>query len=75
MIASFAESLEARFSSIDLRFSQVIPSSASVTQSSDVSCQDVNCNCSLSAPPVAVWTEHQPDGVPPHRIPTTWEPP
>ena len=62
MFASFAESLEARFSSIDRGFSWVIPTSASVTHSSDVSCQEVNFNHSLSAPsPVAVRTEHLPD--------------
>ena len=62
MIASFAKSLEARFSSFDCRFSQVMTSSASVTQPSDVSCQDVNSNHSLSAPsPVAMRTEHPPD--------------
>ena len=41
MFDSFAESLEASFSSTDRRFSQVIPSSAYVSQSSAVSCQDV----------------------------------
>ena len=57
-----AESLEDRFSSIDRRFSQVIPNSAFVTQSSDVSCQDVTSNSSLSAPSlVAMRTEHPPD--------------
>ena len=57
MFASFAESLEVRFSSIDQKFSQVIPSSAStVTQSSDVSHQDVPSNRSFSAPsPVATY--------------------
>ena len=61
MIANFAESLEARFSQVDHRFSQVIPSSTSLTQSSHVSCLDVD-NRSLSAPsPVAVCSEHPPD--------------
>ena len=65
MITSFTESLEARFSSIDRRFSQVVTSSASVTQANDDSCQDVLTNCSLSAPsPVAVRTEHPPDRSP-----------
>ena len=51
-----------RFSSIDLRFSQVIPSSASLSHPSDVSCQDVLSNRCLSVPsPVAVHTEHPPD--------------
>ena len=61
MIANFAESLEARFSQIDRRFSQVNPSSASFTQDSNVSCQDVD-NRSLSAlSPVAVRSGHPPD--------------
>ena len=76
MIASFAESLEARLSLIDHRFSQVMTSFAYVTQSSDVSCQDVISNCSFSAPsPVAVRIEHPLIGVPLRRIQTTWEPP
>ena len=62
MITSFAESLGARLSSINRRFSQVLTCCASVTQASDVSCQDVLTDCSLSAPsPVAVRTEHLPD--------------
>ena len=61
MIATFAESLEARFSQIDRRFSQVNPNPCSLTQASNVSCQDVD-NCSLSAPsPVAMRSEHPPD--------------
>ena len=61
MIATFAEYLEARFSQIDHKFSQVNPSSASLTQASNVSCQDVD-NCSLSdLSPVAMRSEHQPD--------------
>ena len=61
MIAKFAESLEAIFSQIDRRFSQVNPSSASLTQASNVSCQGVD-NHSLSAPsPVAMRSKHTPN--------------
>ena len=61
MIATFAKSLEARFSQVDCRFSQGNHSSSSLTQSSNVSCQDVD-NHSLSVPPpVAVCSEHPPN--------------
>ena len=67
MFASFAESLEVRFSSIDQHFSQVISSCASFDSHSrvGVSCQDVIFNHSLAAPtPVAVRSEHPPGRAP-----------
>ena len=63
----FAESLEAKFSSIDYHFSHVISSSASPDSHSrvDVSCQDAISNRSVAAPtPVAVHSEHPPDRSP-----------
>ena len=68
MLASFKESVEARLSQIDIRFSQVNSSSASLSQDSYVSC--------LSAPtPVAVRSEHPPDrgSLPPCNIETDWD--
>ena len=66
MFASFTESLEARFSSVDQRFSLVISSSASNSHSRvDFSCQDAISNRSFAAPaPVAVHFEHPPDRAP-----------
>ena len=61
------QSLEARFSSVDQHFSQVISSSASTDIHSrvDVSCQDAITNRSLTTPtPVAVRSEHPPDRAP-----------
>ena len=61
MFASFQESLEARFTQIDNRFSQISSSSASLNQDSNDNCQDA-INRSFSAPyPVAVRSEHPPD--------------
>ena len=67
VFANFAESLEARFSLIDHRFSQVISRSASSDSHSrvDVSCQDAITNHSRAAPtPVAVRFEHPSDRAP-----------
>ena len=61
MFTSFQESLEARFTSIDNRFSHISSSSASLNQDSNVSCQDA-INRSFRAPsPVAVRSEYPPD--------------
>ena len=67
MFASFAESLEARFSSIDQHFSQVIScfASTNIHARVGVSCQDVITNHSLTAPtPVAVRSDHPPNRAP-----------
>ena len=78
MFARFAESLEARFSSLDQHFSQVISSSASKDSdaSVDVNCQNAITNPSFLAPfPVAVRSEHPPDRTPSASYSDTWEPP
>ena len=66
LFASFAESSEAKFSSIDQRFIQVISCSASnISDRVNVICQDVVSNHSLAAPtPVAVHHEHPPGRAP-----------
>ena len=65
LFASFAESVEARFSSVDQCFSLVISSFASTDSHSrvDVGCQDAITNRSLTTP-VAVRSEHPPDRAP-----------
>ena len=66
LFASLAQSLEARFSAIDSRFSQVMVNSASTDDNAkNVSCQDVS-HPSFSAPiaPVAVRDEHPPAWAP-----------
>ena len=77
MFTSFAESLEARCSSVDQRFSQVISSSASDNQDRvDVSCQDTISNCSFAAPtPMPCVLSILLIGLPSCRTQTTWEPP
>ena len=64
--ASFAKSLEGRFSSIDKRFSQVMSSSSfKVIDSRDnVSCQGVFSHSFAAPSPVAVRSEHPPDRAP-----------
>ena len=66
LFASLAQSLEARFSAIDSRFSQVMVSSASTDDNArNVSCQDVsNPSFSASFAPVAVRDEHPPARAP-----------
>ena len=76
MFASFAKSLEGRFSSIDECFSQVVSSASSkvIDYRDNVSCQDVN-NRSFAAPsPVAMRSEHPPDRASSRHIQMTWEP-
>ena len=77
VFASFAESLEARFSSVDQRFIQVISSSASDNHFRvDVICQDAISNCSSAAP--IQWLSVLSIlliELPPCRTQTTWEPP
>ena len=66
MFASFAKSLEGRFSSIDESFSQVLFSTSSKMHDSryNVSCQDV-LNRSFTAPsPVAMRSERPPGRAP-----------
>ena len=60
MFASFLESVEARFTDIDM-FSQISSSSASHVQDSNVSCQYANNRSFPAPPPVAVRSEHPPD--------------
>ena len=61
MLDSFKDSMEARFVSIDNRFSQISASTASPVSISNVSCQDAP-SISFSAPsPVAMRLEHPPD--------------
>ena len=76
--ASFAaESLEARSSSLNQHFSQVISSFASTNSHSkiDVSCQDAITNCYSSQPQWPCVMCIRLIGLPPRRTPTTWEPP
>ena len=64
-LASFAKSLGGRFSKIDERFSQVMPSSSSEVTNERIDVNQDVINRSLAAPsPVAVRTEHPPDKAP-----------
>ena len=61
MLDSFKDAFEARFASVNHRFSQFSASSDSPVSISNVSCQDAT-NHSLPPPsPVAVCLEHPPD--------------
>ena len=65
LFASFAKSLEGRFTAIDEKFSRVMSSSSSKVPDDRINVSQDVIEHSLAAPsPVAICTEHPPDKAP-----------